>query len=236
MDDAFHYLQDRSLKGNHQTVVSDRHSDHDSGFNSASEDNNDPSSTGHRLYVFSSSDQAGLQRMSSAFADHLDEKIDSDKKSESIRSPSFTSDLAYTLGSRRSVLDHRGFVVAKSASDLSKQLRKGFPKLRRTAKNNDIIFVFTGQGAQWPTMGKELMSQKAYMASLERSQVALDALGCPWSLIDKLSATKDASRVGQPDLSQPLCTALQLALIDLLATWGVTPKAVIGHSSGEIGE
>ena len=36
------------------------------------------------------------------------------------------------------------------------------------------------------------------------------------------------------EFSQPLCTALQIALVDLLATWNVTPSAVIGHSSGEI--
>lgn len=46
---------------------------------------------------------------------------------------------------------------------------------------------------------------------------------------------EDQSRIDDPAYSQPLCTALQLALVDLLASWGVRPAAVVGHSSGEIG-
>ena len=42
------------------------------------------------------------------------------------------------------------------------------------------------------------------------------------------------SHINDPAISQPLCTALQVALVDLLASWGVKPAAVIGHSSGEI--
>lgn len=35
-------------------------------------------------------------------------------------------------------------------------------------------------------------------------------------------------------MSQPACTAVQLALVDLISSWGIRPKAVVGHSSGEI--
>ena len=41
-------------------------------------------------------------------------------------------------------------------------------------------------------------------------------------------------QLSRAELSQPLCTALQIAIVDLLASWGVTPSAVVGHSSGEI--
>jgi NADPH:quinone reductase-like Zn-dependent oxidoreductase/malonyl CoA-acyl carrier protein transacylase len=43
-----------------------------------------------------------------------------------------------------------------------------------------------------------------------------------------------ASNVSEAHISQPSCTAIQLALIDLLQAWGVRPTAVAGHSSGEI--
>lgn len=42
------------------------------------------------------------------------------------------------------------------------------------------------------------------------------------------------SRVDEAEFSQPLCTALQVALVDLVAAWKVTAGAVVGHSSGEI--
>jgi acyl transferase domain-containing protein len=78
-------------------------------------------------------------------------KIDEEKFLEAeygINWSSFTANLAYTLGSRRSALDHRTFVVSKSVSDLSTQLQSSLPSLRRSAKNNNIFFIFTGQGAQ----------------------------------------------------------------------------------------
>lgn len=49
--------------------------------------------------------------------------------------------------------------------------------------------------------------------------------------VDELS-NKD--NIDKPQYSQPLSTAIQIALVDLLASFGVTPKAVVGHSSGEI--
>ena len=45
---------------------------------------------------------------------------------------------------------------------------------------------------------------------------------------------KKDSRVNEPEFSQPLCTALQIALVDLLESFGFKPVAVLGHSSGEI--
>lgn len=53
-------------------------------------------------------------------------------------------------------------------------------------------------------------------------------------LAAELWRDEKSSRLGEARISQPACTALQMALVDLLRTWGVVPGAVIGHSSGEI--
>ena len=42
------------------------------------------------------------------------------------------------------------------------------------------------------------------------------------------------TQINEPHISQPICTAIQIALVDLLASWNITPSAVTGHSSGEI--
>lgn len=44
----------------------------------------------------------------------------------------------------------------------------------------------------------------------------------------------DSSTLSNALLSQPICTALQIALVDLLASWEICPDGVTGHSSGEI--
>ncbi|EPS35535.1 hypothetical protein H072_11029 [Dactylellina haptotyla CBS 200.50] len=55
-----------------------------------------------------------------------------------------------------------------------------------------------------------------------------------WSLKDILCEPKATSRVTDPKYSQPACTAIQIALVLLLESWGIMPEAVVGHSSGEI--
>lgn len=53
-------------------------------------------------------------------------------------------------------------------------------------------------------------------------------------MIDEILAPKTTSRLVEAEFSQPCCTAVQVALIDLLQSWGVAPSGVVGHSSGEI--
>lgn len=52
--------------------------------------------------------------------------------------------------------------------------------------------------------------------------------------IDILLNCSDRTILGKAEYSQPICTALQVALVHLLETWEITPSAVVGHSSGEI--
>ena len=44
-----------------------------------------------------------------------------------------------------------------------------------------------------------------------------------------------ASRINEAEITQPLCTAIQIALVDLFCQWGIVPTVSIGHSSGEVG-
>lgn len=85
-------------------------------------------------------------------------------------------------------------------------------------------------------MGRELLSAyPTFSTSIFAADLYLRELGCPWSLVGELLQNQDKSRIDDPALSQPICTALQVALVDLLATWGIKPAAVVCHSSGEIG-
>ena len=54
------------------------------------------------------------------------------------------------------------------------------------------------------------------------------------TFLDELLLPQDSERLGEAELSQPICTAVQIALVNLLHTWNVSPAAVVGHSSGEI--
>ncbi|KAI1387791.1 lovastatin nonaketide synthase [Hypoxylon trugodes] len=101
-----------------------------------------------------------------------------------------------------------------------------------------ILGVFTGQGAQWATMGRELITHsQLFRQSLKRTEEALGTIpeAPEWSILEELMAEDDRSRISEAQFSQPLCTAIQIALVDLLHACNVRFDAVVGHSSGEIG-
>ncbi|KAI6351275.1 hypothetical protein MCOR25_010043 [Pyricularia grisea] len=86
-------------------------------------------------------------------------------------------------------------------------------------------------------MGMELFeAYGVFRQSVESADAYLrDELSCEWSVIQELGeSTKQKSKIGIATYSQPLCTVLQVALVDLLRDWKIMPQSVVGHSSGEI--
>lgn len=84
-------------------------------------------------------------------------------------------------------------------------------------------------------MGKSLYrTYPAYALTVRKADQILIKLGASWSLIDELEKSQETSIVNSAHISQPACTALQIALVDLLSSWAIRPLSVTGHSSGEI--
>lgn len=83
-------------------------------------------------------------------------------------------------------------------------------------------------------MGLGLLSYPFFADAMQKSEREFIRMGATWRLIDELKKTKENSRINEAELAQPVCTAIQIALVDLLASWNVHPDAVCGHSSGEI--
>lgn len=142
--------------------------------------------------------------------------------------------LALTL-QRRSLFSWKLAVPCSTQQELMKALENTRVSPQRSTTAPRIAYVFTGQGAQWHAMGRELVeTYPVFSSSIRAAEDCLNTLGAEWSLSKELSKDAGASLVGQPHISQPACTAIQIALIDLFASWGIQPIAVAGHSSGEI--
>ncbi|KAL8805875.1 MAG: hypothetical protein Q9182_001656 [Xanthomendoza sp. 2 TL-2023] len=147
----------------------------------------------------------------------------------------FLSTLSYTLCDRRSPFSWRWATSATTLLELKESLREDLPSPQRIRLQPKIGFVFTGQGAQWHAMARELINHnEVFTASLRRADECIKMSGASWSVIDELFRGAGESRVTAANLGQPLVTALQLAVVDLLTSWGITPSSVVGHSSGEI--
>ena len=160
--------------------------------------------------------------------------VDGVDAAKDIRKESILEQVAFTLSNRRTSFQWRTVVVAEQTKDLKHQLRN-LLKPTRASKSPNILFCFTGQGAQWYAMGRELLGYEVYEASVRNADSYLKSIGAHWGVLEELNMSKANSRIGKPEFSQPLCTVLQIALVDLLRHWNILPNVVVGHSSGEIG-
>ncbi|GJC87236.1 highly reducing polyketide synthase FUM1 [Colletotrichum liriopes] len=148
-------------------------------------------------------------------------------------------ELAHTLIHRRSHLAYRTFAIV---TDECGTPTLNFPpalSFRSNTQSEDIAFIFTGQGAQWARMGSQLMkTSKEFLQDVREMNAALSCLPKEhqpaWDISRELMRSDVGSRLGEAEFAQPVCTALQIALVRHLLRYGVTPKAVLGHSSGEI--
>ena len=94
-----------------------------------------------------------------------------------------------------------------------------------------VVFVYSGQGAQWPGMGRQLLADEpAFAAAIDALEpVFVDKVG--FSLRDVLEAGEPLTGIAR---IQPVLVGIQLALTELWRSYGVQPDAVIGHSMGEV--
>ncbi|KAL8893510.1 MAG: hypothetical protein Q9192_005191 [Flavoplaca navasiana] len=226
LDDALHYMRSHGLSGRHATSDSLPEVAKPTAvlYKTESRLSTDCCIQGHtssgtpsmfRLFCWSSSDEGGLKRWVTAYKDYLS----SSDQRYNLKSLETYNNLAYTLSQKRNLLPWKSYAIAESVPDLITKLTGTLPaSLRSPSGGSKLGFVFTGQGAQWHRMGLELVSYAVYEASMKHV----------------LAARKESSQIDDPAISQPLTTVLQTALVDLLASWGIQPSAVVGHSSGEI--
>ncbi|MGW6056103.1 type I polyketide synthase [Streptomyces sp. NPDC055189] len=132
-----------------------------------------------------------------------------------------------------------GADAAELAAELDAQLRYGNASVDAVAddtggKPGKVCFVFSGQGGQWPGMGRQLWEREpVFRASLQECDELISGLA-GWSVVAELTADEERSRLADTEIAQPVVFAVQVALTALWRSWGVRPRAVVGHSMGEI--
>ncbi|WP_045011528.1 acyltransferase domain-containing protein, partial [Bradyrhizobium sp. LTSP849] len=99
-----------------------------------------------------------------------------------------------------------------------------------------VVFVFPGQGSQWPSMGRALLAESAVFAqAIAACETALSPY-TDWSLTSVLRGDEDleACLLEQVDVIQPSLFAMNVGLAAVWRSLGLQPSAVVGHSQGEI--
>jgi acyl transferase domain-containing protein/thioesterase domain-containing protein len=150
------------------------------------------------------------------------------------------ADVSHTLLSGRRAFPYRRAVVASDLTELAELLEAGDPN--RVVNNHydgtevpRVVFMFPGGGSQFGGMGADLYrSERVYRDAIDECLGGLD-VALEETLRGLLLAGAEAAseRLEAPSLSLPALFATEYALASLLASWGILPSAMVGHSAGE---
>lgn len=144
-----------------------------------------------RLFVLSAYDQDGISRVRDSYDGYLSAR--SGHAANEAKEAEFLRDLSHTLAAKRTHHAWRAFAVADSSAAMRHGLKE-LPTPTRIKSEPRLAWVFTGQGAQWPAMGIELMAYHVFQESILAADRYLNSLGCPWSVHCKSSMLSSTTR------------------------------------------
>jgi acyl transferase domain-containing protein len=160
------------------------------------------------------------------------------------------ADVAYTLQVGRKAFNHRRMVVCQSLEDAWAALEKLDPKRVFSSSQiqesgaQSVAFMFSGQGAQYVNMGRELYQVEStfrevvdYCSEFLKPYLSVDLRQLLYPLPEKGSGSgsdqSNAQQLNQTRFTQPALFVIEYALARLWMQWGIIPQAMIGHSIGE---
>src|ERR1043165_2701969 len=150
------------------------------------------------------------------------------------------ADVAHTLQLGRKAFDHRLALVCSDLDDAATALEDETRVVTSVQETNDhpVVFMFPGQGAQHVNMGAELYkTEQVFREQIDRCSVSLQphlGLDLRTLLYPQPENVEEATdRLKQTMFTQPALFVVEYALAQLWMSWGVRPRAMIGHSIGE---
>ena len=133
----------------------------------------------------------------------------------------------------------RAVVMASSSAEAVKRLRQvaeGTVSVGIAAADSPSVhgpvFMYSGFGSQHRKMAKDMIEISPLFTQRLEELDAIVAYESGWSILELVH---DDSQNYSTETAQVAITAIQIALTDLLASFGVRPAGVIGMSMGEIG-
>lgn len=199
LDDAFHYLQDRGLAGNHCSASVVGAVKGDDFLVAANAINRSVEFKGinhpvngnrvalkattnlldlPKLLVWTAASEKAAKRMVQDYKDFYKNQVSSN--------PDKLNKLGFALTSRRSQMLWRSFAVVKGQEMVPLGEELSPTKPIRSSADVELAFVFTGQGAQYAGMGLDLIRYPVFATALQHIDDVYRSLGCEWKLLGKV--------------------------------------------------
>ncbi|MGA2887875.1 MAG: amino acid adenylation domain-containing protein [Terracidiphilus sp.] len=191
----------------------------------------EPSMRPSQLLCVSARSEAALDQALGNLGQHLQEHPEVD-----------LADVSYTLHTGRHGFDHRASVVCSSPDEAARMLaERGNRRIHRSAgilARPQPVFLFTGQGAQFPGMGRLLyQTEPVYRQQIDEcAEILRPILDLDLRTVlfpADTVAEAHAEVLNETRLAQPTLFITELAMARQWMEWGIEPKAMVGHSLGE---
>ena len=151
------------------------------------------------------------------------------------------ADVCYTLQRGRRAFAYRRAIACRGLADATTALRASHTAPVIDRADAGVVFLFPGQGSQYPGMGWELYQSEAIFreqvdacAAYLEPELGLDIRTILFPELRRDGAeAQAAAQLAQTALTQPALFVVEYALAQLWISWGLQPKAMIGHSIGE---
>ncbi|KAL4788508.1 hypothetical protein BJX76DRAFT_365765 [Aspergillus varians] len=164
----------------------------------------------------------------------LSQYISDQEKTFGVKESNILPSLAYTTTARRTHHPFRVTAIGSSLQDLRDSLNASAQKdvIAVSAKTPGIGFIFTGQGAQYSGMGKQLYEDcSQFRAMIQHFDCICQSQGLP-SILPLVEGSVPLSELS-PVVVQLGTTCVQMALTSFWSSLGVKPSFVLGHSLGD---
>ena len=193
----------------------------------------------YQLLPISAKTPEALDRATSNLSAYLKSLIQDCTNGEG---PRRLADAAFTLQTGRSEFVHRRIVACHDAADGVAALEACDPKrvftYRQQLSEPPIVFMFPGQGAQYPGMGAELYrTEPLFRAEVDHCAEVLQPIlmtDLRQVMFPAAGGEKESDALlVQTRFTQPALFVIEYALAKLWMSWGIKPAAMIGHSVGE---